>query len=123
MLKHLQRQIDLPCRLLWGTDPKIQLQGTAIELGPDGVTVSLEATDTRLLPQPGRKVQVAIEWPAVEGTPEKLLTCRGLVEQLLDANGSGIRLRCSIVRGRFQDANSTERPPRKSATARGGWTM
>jgi hypothetical protein len=122
MLKNLQTDLELPCRLSWGTDPKIELRGTAIELRSDFVTVQLEDSDPRLLPQPGRRVEVAIDWPREAITPEKQLTCRAVVERSLQREGSGVRVACSIRRSRFTDVKTDEK--KKIAAVSGGeWTM
>ncbi|HET8550034.1 MAG TPA: hypothetical protein VFL57_18620 [Bryobacteraceae bacterium] len=123
MLKNLRTDLELPCRLSWGTDPKIQLRGTAIELRPDFVTVRLEDSDPRLVPQPGRKVEVAIDWPADARTPEKQLTCRAVVERALEGIGSGVRVACAIRRGRFTDAKRAAKTRAVPAISGGGWTM
>ena len=119
----LRTALDLPCKLIWGTDPKIELTGTAIEVGIDSILIALPREDPRLRPHVGRRVRVEVIWPSGEDGPNrataKMLTCRGSVADLEECLDGRLRLVCSIHKGRFSDA-----PPRpKVSHLRAQWTM
>ena len=116
--------LDLPCKLIWGTDPKIELTGTAIEVGIDSILVALPREDPRLCPHVGRRVRVEVVWPSSSQrgpgrATSKMLTCRGSVADLRESQDGTLQLACSIHKGRFSDA-----PPRpKVSKLRNHWTM
>ena len=63
-------QIELPCRLSWGTDPRIELTGTAIEISATSIVIALAERDSRLWPAVGRKVTVEVAWFPIPDTDE-----------------------------------------------------
>jgi hypothetical protein len=120
MRSSLRTETPLPCTVCWGTDPKIELKGTAVEIGVDTVIIVVDDGDRRLWPTPGRKVQVEVEWPGEMEGLRKSLRCRGTVEVALESANGGIRLSCRIRTGRFTDAQSRKSRTTQSVT---DWTM
>ena len=114
--------------MTWGTDPKIHLSGTALEIGTESLVVHLAESDRRLWPELGRRVKVEIPWPAPDGESEaRFFTCRGVVERTHESPDGGVRLSFSFRKGRFTDsAGLKPRSNGRSAAAPGGsgeWTM
>jgi hypothetical protein len=96
--------IELPCKLTWGSDPRIELTGKAVEISIDSIKLELGERDCRLWPPIGRRITVEVSWfPHELDAHEKRLTCRGSVASAMEAADGTLLLDCAVRKGRFVD--------------------
>ena len=123
---NLRARVELPCKLMWGTDPNIELWGAAIEIGNESMLVLLGKEDRVLWPAVGRKVRLQVVWSAEEElgprANRKYLVCQGTVVRQTEMPDGGIQLYCTFRKGRFVDGLSAGAPSTLGGPG-SKWTM
>ena len=109
----VRTRVQLPCRVCWGTDPRIVLRGIVVEIGIETMLITLNSEDRPLWPVEGRRVQIQVIWTGTQKTVQthpKLLDCRSTVTKRTEYLDGSARLICNIRKGRFVDAGAAEQP-------------